>query len=156
MLAHLVVLLALVAPKSGPAMCALTGADFKAAGVVGAASKPTAAVQDAGAGVSCVYAGKSAATGGIELDVYYPAGANHGEVMVTLVNALGDAGSAGKSIKVAGADEARWAPDAVAGGRPYALIAAYKGSLVFVLGIPTGKDAQSQLTKLAELVLKRF
>jgi hypothetical protein len=43
-LANLVVLLALVAPKSGAAMCALTAADFKAAGVAGAAAKPTANV----------------------------------------------------------------------------------------------------------------
>jgi hypothetical protein len=155
-LANLVMLLALVAPKSGASMCALTAADFKAAGVAGAASKPTANVQDAGASASCVYAGKSSATGGIELDVFYPAGANRDEVMVTYVNALGEAGAAGKPIKFAGADEARWAPDAVSGGPAYALIGVRRGSLVFVVGIPTGKDAQERLTKLAELVLKRL
>jgi hypothetical protein len=155
-LAQLVVLLALVAPKSGAAMCALGAADFKAAGVAGAAAKPTANVQDAGASVYCVYAGKSAATGGIELDVFNPAGANRDEVMATFVNALGEAGAAGKPIKLAGADEARWAPDAVSGGPPYATIGVRRGSLIFVLGIPTGKNAQAQLTKLANLVLQRL
>jgi hypothetical protein len=156
MLAQLVVLLALIAPKSGAAMCALTAADFKAAGVAGAAAKPTANIQDAGAGVSCVYAGKSAATGGIELDVFNPAGSNRDEVMVSYVNALGEAGAAGKPIKLAGADEARWAPDAVSGGPAYALIGVRRGTLIFVLGIPTSKNAQAQLTKLATLVLARL
>ena len=86
---HLVVtlLVAAIAPKSGAAMCALTPADFQAAGVAGA-GKPTANVQDAGAGAYCVYAGKSSATGGIELDVFYPAGANAGEVKATYVTAM--------------------------------------------------------------------
>src|SRR5690348_11974950 len=122
MLANLLVLLALIAPKSGAAMCALTAADFKAVGVAGAASRPAANVQDAGATTSCVYAGKSAASGGIELDVFNPAGSNRDGVMVAYVNAMGEAGAAGKPIKLAGADEARWAPDAVSGGPAYALI----------------------------------
>jgi hypothetical protein len=138
MLANLIVLLALVAPKSGAALCALGAADFKTAGVAGAAAKPTANVQDGGASASCVYAGKSAATGGIELDVFYPAGANRDEVMVTYVNALGEAGAAGKPIKLPGTDEARWAPDAVSGGPAYALIGVRRGSLVFLVGIPAG------------------
>jgi hypothetical protein len=155
-LANLVLLLALVAPKSGAAMCALGAADFKAVGVVGAAAKPTANVQDGGASTYCVYAGKSAATGGIELDVFYPAGANRDEVMVTYVNAMGEAGAAGKPIKLAGVDEARFAPAAVSGGPAYALLGVRRWNLVFMLGIPTSKDAQAQLTKLAELVLKRL
>jgi len=157
MLANLlVVLLALIAPKSGAAMCALTAADFKAVGVAGAAAKPAANVQDAGASTYCVYAGKSAATGGIELDVFNPAGSNRDEVMVTYVNAMGEAGAAGKPIKLAGADEARWAPAAVSGGPAYALIGVRRGTVVFVVGIPAGKDAQAQLTKLAALVLGRL
>src|SRR5262249_14076035 len=70
--------------------------------------------------------------------------------------ALGEAGAAGKPIKIAGADEARWAPDAVSGGPAYAMIGVRRGALVFVLGIPTGKNAQAPLTKLAELVLTRL
>ena len=156
MLAHLVVLLALIAPRSGTAMCALTAADFHAAGVAGTASKPVAKVEDAGAGARCVYAGQSSATGGIELDVFYPAGANPTAVMVTYVNALGDAGAAGKPIPIPGADEARWAPDAISGGPAHAIVAVRRGALVFVLGMPTGKNARAQLSQLAEQLLKRF
>ncbi len=151
----LVLLLAAIAPKSGAAMCALTAADFQTAGVANA-GKPTANVQDAGAGAYCVYAGKSSATGGIELDVFYPAGANPTEVKATYETAIGEGSTALKPIKIDGADEARWAPSAVSGGPPFASIAVRRGSLVFVLGIPANKNAQAQLTKLAGLVLKRF
>lgn len=154
---HLVVALfgAAIAAKSGAAMCALAPADFQAVGVAGA-TKPQANVQDAGAGAYCVYAGKSSATGGVELDVFYPAGANPGEVQATYVTAIGESGDPMKPIKIDGADEARWAPAAVSGGPPFATIAVRRGPLVFVLGIPAGKNAQAQLTKLAGVVLKRF
>src|SRR5215813_12264039 len=72
MLHLLFVFLAPIAPKSGAALCALAPADFQAAGVSGA-EKPKANVSDAGASAYCSYAGKSVATGGIELDVFYPA-----------------------------------------------------------------------------------
>ena len=68
----LALLLSPIAPKSGDKMCALTAADFKDAGVANA-DKPKANVQDGGASAYCVYGGKSGATGGIELDVFYPA-----------------------------------------------------------------------------------
>src|SRR5689334_9944771 len=55
---------------SGEALCVLNANDFAEAGVP-KASKPSVNVQDAGASASCVYDGKSAATGGIELDVYF-------------------------------------------------------------------------------------
>jgi hypothetical protein len=144
-----------IAPKSGAAMCALTPADFQAAGVTGA-GKPTANVQEAGSGAYCVYAGKSVATGGIELDVFYPAGANPTEVKATYETAIGEGSTALKPIKIDGADEARWSPSAVSGGPPFASIAVRRGSLVFVLGVPANKNAQAQLTKLTALVLKRF
>jgi hypothetical protein len=151
----MLVLLAAIAPKSGAAMCALTPADFQAVGVIGA-GKPKANVQDAGAGTSCVYAGKSSATGGIELDVFYPAGVTTDEVRVTYINAIQEGGDLLKPIKVDGADEARWAPAAVSGGPPFATMAVRRGQLVFILGIPSSKNAQTQLTKLAGQVLKRF
>src|SRR5438477_815910 len=78
MLHLLFVLLAPIAPKSGATMCALAPADFQAAGVANA-DKPKANINDGGASVYCTYAGKSAATGGIELDVFYPAGGNANE-----------------------------------------------------------------------------
>jgi hypothetical protein len=148
-------ILALIAPKSGAALCALTAADFQSAGVK-AAGKPTANVQEAGASAYCVYAGKSAATGGVELDVFFPAGANVNEAKATLETAIGESSAGLQPIKIAGADEARWSPNAVSGGPPFATLAVRRGTLVFTLGIPAGKNAQAQLTKLAQLVLQRF
>jgi hypothetical protein len=151
----LLVILGAIAPKTGPALCALTPADFQAVGVAGA-SKPTANVQDGGASAYCVYAGKSSATGGIELDVFYPAGANADEAKATFQTATGEGGLLGKPLKIAGADEAVWSPNAISGGAPFASIAVRKGTLVFTLGFPTSKNAQAQLAKLAELAIKRF
>jgi hypothetical protein len=137
-------------------MCdGLTVADFQGVGLQ-AASKPTANVQDGGNSVYCVYAGRSSATGGIELDVFYPAGSNPEEIRGAMENASGELGSALKPIKVAGADDARWSGTAVSGGPAFATIVIRRGSLVFVLGIPAGQEAQAQLLELAETALKRF
>src|SRR5262249_7100055 len=155
MLHLLFVFLAPIAPKSGAAMCALAPADFQAVGVQNA-SKPNANVQEGGASAYCVYAGKSSATGGIELDVFYPAGTNAKEAQATCETAIGESGGSMKPIKIAGADEARWSDKVVSGGPPAASITVRKGTLVFVLGFPTSKNAQTQLTKLAELLLKKF
>jgi hypothetical protein len=150
-----ILLAAVIAPKSGGAMCALTPADFQAAGIPNAA-KPQVNVQDGGASASCVYAGKSAATGGIELDVFNPAGPSLAAVKQTFETAIGESGAKRRAIRLPGVDEARWDPESVSGGPPFATLAARRGSLVFVLGIPAGKNAEAQLTKLAELVLGRF
>lgn len=144
-----------IAPKSGAQMCALTPADFQAAGVASAA-KPTANVQDGGASVYCVYAGKSSATGGIELDVFYSAGATPADVKDTYDTAIGEGSSTLKPLRLAGTDEARWSPSAKSGGPSFATVAVRRANLVFVLGIPTSKDAEAQVTKLATLVLQRF
>ncbi|HKY63089.1 MAG TPA: hypothetical protein VJR29_06700 [bacterium] len=145
-----------IAPGSGAAMCgALTVSDFQGVGVAKAAP-PTANVTDKGASAYCVYAGKSSATGGIELDVFYPAGTNPGEAKATLETAGGELSSSLKPIAVPGADEARWSPNAVSGGPAFATILVLRGNLVFVLGIPANPAAQAQLLKLADLALKRF
>ena len=145
-----------IKPKSGATLCgALTPADFKAAGVAGA-GKPTANIQDGGASAYCVYAGKSSATGGIELDVFHPAGADAKEAKATLDTAVGEGSSPMTPIKIAGVDEALWSAKAVSGGPPFATIAVRRATLVFVIGIPTSKDAEGQLRKLVDLVLKRL
>lgn len=144
-----------IAPKSGAQMCALTPPDFQAAAVAGAA-KPTANVQDGGASVYCVYAGKSAATGGIELDVFYPAGATATDVKDTYETAIGEGSSTLKPLRLTGADEARWSPNAKSGGPAFVTVAVRRSNLVFTLGIPASKDAEAQLTRLATEVLQRF
>jgi hypothetical protein len=145
---------AAIPPKSGAAMCALTPADFQSAGVANA-TKPHANVQDEGASVYCVYNGTSAATGGIELDVFYPAGSNETAAKATYKTMV-DEGPPLKPISIAGADEAHWSANGTSGGPPFASVAVRRSSLVFTLGIPAGSNAQAQITKLAAIVLQRF
>ena len=146
-----------IAPKSGAAMCsALTPADFQRVGIANA-GKPTTNVSDGGASVYCVYAGKSSATGGVELDVFYPAGgASVADARETFRTAIAEGASGMKPIAIAGADEAQWSGSAVSGGKPFATIAVRRGTLVFVLGFPTSANAQAQLKTLSESVLQRF
>lgn len=146
-----------IKPKSGAALCgALAPTDFKAVGVAMKADKPTANISDEGASAYCVYAGKSSATGGIELDVFHPAGGNAKEAKATFDTAVGEGSSAMKPIKIAGVDEAVWNPKAVSGGPEFGAIAVRRGTLVFVVGVPTSKDIETQLRKLVDLVLKRL
>lgn len=144
------------APRpTGEALCVLSPNDFTEAGVRNA-SKPSANVQDGGASAYCAYAGKSSATGGIELDVFSPAGKTPADIKETYQTAIGEGSTALTPIRLEGADEARWSAHAVSGGPPFATIAVRRGDLVFVLGIPANKDAQVQLTSLSLLVLKRL
>lgn len=146
---------AVIAPKSGATMCALTTADFQSVGIANA-GKPSANVQDAGASVYCVYAGKSAATGGIELDVFYPAGTTPADAKDTFKVANDESGTKLQPITIAGADEAVWSPAAVSGGPRFATITVRRNLLVFSLSVPASGSAQAQLTKLSALVLQRF
>jgi hypothetical protein len=141
--------------RVGEALCVLSPNDFVEAGVRNA-SKPSANVQDGGASAYCVYAGKSAATGGIELDVFSPAGASPADIKETYQTAIGESSGVMTPIRIEGADEARWSAHTISGGPPFATIAVRRGDLVFVLGIPATKDAQTQLTSLSGLVLKRL
>jgi hypothetical protein len=145
---------AAIPPKAGAAMCALTPADFQAAGVANAA-RPQANVQDDGASVYCVYAGRSAATGGIELDVFYPAGSSIDAAKATYRTSI-DEGPPLKPIVIPGADEAHWAATGTSGGPPFASVTVRRGTLVFTLGIPPTGNAQAQIVKLVGIVLQRF
>ena len=102
---------ATIAPKSGAAMCALTPADWHGFGFL-KASKPAANVNDGGASVYCVYSGKSGASGGIELDVFYPAGETQAEIKDAYKVATSE-GPQLKPITIAGADDAQWSDRAV-------------------------------------------
>jgi len=147
---------AVIQPKSGAAMCeALTVADFQSVGIMNA-TPPKTNVGEDGASAYCTYAGKSSATGGIELDVFHPAGANAKEAMATEETAIGESSSVQKSIAIPGTDDARWSPNAVSGGPTFATMTVRRGTLVFVIGIPANKNSQDQLLKLSDLVLKRL
>jgi hypothetical protein len=145
-----------IAPKSGASLCgALTAADFAAAGVR-TNPKPTANVQDAGASVYCVYAGKSGVTGGVELDVFYPAGANVADAKTTLDTAAGEVSSPLAPIAIPGVDEARWSANTKSGGPAFAVIVVRRSLLVFTVAIPSGQDARTKLLKLVDVALRRF
>jgi hypothetical protein len=144
------------APRpTGAALCVLSPNDFTTAGVANAA-KPTANVQDGGASAYCVYAGKSGATGGIELDVFAPAGPTPADVKETFKTATGESSSPLTPIRLEGTDEALWSAHQVSGGPPFATIAVRRGDLVFVLSFRAHKDALVQLTSLWGLVRKRL
>lgn len=146
---------ATVAPKSGAAMCVLTAADFAALGIQ-TLPKPVPNVQDAGASVYCAYTKNSGAFGGVELDVFHPAGINVADAKETLKTALSESHPAPTSIAIAGADEALWSPNAASGGISFGLLALRRGTLVFVLSIPANTESKAQLTKLAALILQRL
>jgi hypothetical protein len=139
-----------VKPKTGASLCVLTPADFKSVGVANA-DKPKANVSDQGASAYCVYAGKSGATGGIELDVFDPT-----EPDSTLDTASSEVTAKWKPIKVGSAKAAKWAPDAKSGGPEFAVLIAQRGSVVFLLAIPPAKDSEQRLTKLGGIVLDRL
>lgn len=144
-----------VGPKSGAAMCVLTAADFAALGIE-VLPKPAPNVSDAGASVYCAYSKNSGAFGGVELDVFNPAGATVADAREALKIATSESHPAPTAIAIAGADEAVWSPNAASGGVSFGLLALRRGMLVVVLSIPANKDAKTQLTRLAALVLERL
>jgi hypothetical protein len=143
------------AAKTGAAMCVLAPADFKAVGITNA-DKPKANVSEGGASSYCAYTAKSSAAGGLELDVFCPAGGNDTEVKATEDTAVGEMSGKLEGIKLAGADSARWTGSAKSGGPEFAVLVVRRGKLVFVLGIPAHKDAKDRLVKLGALVLARL
>jgi len=143
------------APKSGAAMCVLTAADFSAVGIA-TNPKPNPNVSDGGASAYCAYTKNSGAFGGVELDVFNPAGSNAADAKETLKTATSEGHPAPTPIAIAGADEALWSPNMASGSIPFATIAVRRGTLVFVLSIPEHKESKAQLTKLVAIVLQRL
>src|SRR5579864_77477 len=94
-----------VAKASGAHMCVLTQADFRTFGTI-VWSKPTVNLDQDGASAYCVYRGKSGATGGVELDVYYPAGQSADDIANTFKAVLGsDPGAKYEPENIPGTDE---------------------------------------------------
>jgi hypothetical protein len=130
--------------------CGLLGpGDFAAAGLAGAGA-PSANPDPQGA--YCVYAGRSGATGGIELDVFVGTDDADASAIFVNVRSFIDVGTGKAALPEA--DEV--ALLASAGGSPdYAVIAVRKGLLVFGISFPAGDGAQDRLVALARLVLAR-
>lgn len=134
------------AAHAAPDLCALlTPADFQAAGVTGA-KMPTR--NGEGNEAYCVYAGKSAATGGIELDVFIAPDLNEAKATYNEMR-----GGPGKAAQVPGADQAEVA--LVKGTPSFTAISVRRGKLSFGLGIPASEKSEAAATTLAKLALKR-
>jgi hypothetical protein len=136
---------------AGSDLCGLLGpGDFAAAGVAGT-GKATENNADAN-DVYCVYAGKSAGTGGVEFDAFLAASSADSKASYDAAAApMLDFAGAGKAA-FPDADGAAVRND-IPGG--YAGITVWKGKLVFDIGIPTTDKSQAQLIALAKLVLLR-
>ena len=136
---------------AGDDLCGLLGpGDFGAVGVSGT-GKPTENNTD-NSNVYCVYAGKSAGTGGVEFDAFLADTAADSQGAFDAASApMLDFEGAGKAA-FPDADGAKLRTD-IPGG--YAGITIWKGKLVFDIGIPTTAQSKDQLVALAKLVLER-
>ena len=131
---------------AAPDLCGLLSpTDFQSAGVAGA-KPPTR--NGTGNDAYCVYADKSSATGGIELDVFVAPDEKEAKATYAEVR-----GAPGKVATLAGADQAE--ASQVSGPPAYTFIAVRKGKLVFGLGVPTTAKSQEAVLALARLVLQR-
>jgi hypothetical protein len=146
-----------VAKASGAKMCVLTQADFQSYGTT-VVSKPSIHVDQDGENVYCVYRGLSGAKGGIELDVFYPAGDNPADVEQTLKTVLdSDPGARYTPEGVPAADESVYSLAVPQPGYPpFAANAVRRGDLVFTISLPSSPQAKEELLKLSELVLERL
>ena len=136
---------------AGSDLCGLLGpGDFAAAGVPGT-GKATENNTDAN-NVYCVYAGKSAGTGGVEFDAFLAASSADSQSAFDAASApMLDSAGDGKAA-FPDADGAKLRTDIPDG---YAGITIWKGKLVFDIGIPTTAGSKDQLIALAKLVLQR-
>ncbi len=136
---------------AGNDLCGLLGpGDFAAQGISGTGS-PTENNAD-NSNVYCVYAGKSAGTGGVEFDAFLADTKADSEATFISTSApMLDFEGAGKAA-FPDADGAKLRTDIPDG---YAGIAIWKGRLVFDIGIPKSDQAKDQLIALAKLVLQR-
>lgn len=136
---------------AGDDLCGLLGpGDFAAQGISGTGS-PTENNAD-NSNVYCVYAGKSAGTGGVEFDAFLADTKADSEASFISTSApMLDFEGAGKAA-FPDADGAKLRTDIPDG---YAGIAIWKGKLVFDIGIPKSDQAKDQLIALAKLVLER-
>lgn len=146
-----------VAKGSGPQMCVLTQHDFQSLGIT-VESKPTVNLDENGANAYCVYRGKSGATGGVELDVFYPAGSNAEEIANTWKATLGsDPGAQYEPERIPRVDESVYSLEVPQPGHPaFAANAVRRGDLIFTISLPSGPNAKNQLLRLSQIVLSHF
>jgi hypothetical protein len=130
-------------------LCDLLGpGDFDAAGITGAGD---ATVNSDGPGSAfCVFAGASAATGGIEFDAFIDD--DPASVYATIT--AEDAAEL-SAIDVEGADVAEGWDGTDGTADQFGRIIVRAGKLVFTIGVPGGDGVAAQLASLADLVVGR-
>jgi hypothetical protein len=152
------ILIAAVPKGSAAKMCVLTQADFKTFGTL-VWSKPEIHV-DPGSdnNVYCTYRGPSGAAGGVELDVFYPAGSSAEDVRNTWKTVLAsDPGAKYLPEGVPGADESVYSLNVPSPGHfPFAANAVRRNNLVFSISLPASPLATIEMLKLSQLVLNRL
>ena len=140
-----------IAPASGKAMCsALTSSDFTKAGVP--VSRLRLANLDHNRSPYCIYDSKA---GGVELDIFYPAGDTPAEAQNAARAAQGAIGGKFEPVNVTGADEATTNTGSPQGADSAAIVVR-KGTTVFNVGIPHSAQARQQLVTLSETVVSRL
>ena len=146
-----------IAAGSGAQMCVLTQRDFQKFGTI-VWSKPQVNLDQNGASAYCVYRGKSGATGGVELDVFYSAGSNADEIANTWKAVLGsDPGGKYVPEYIPGTDQSVYSLNVPqAGSFPFAANAVRRGNLVFSISFPSGPLAKNELRQLSQIVLSHF
>src|SRR5207248_5181754 len=103
-------------------------------------------------GAYCVYAGKSAATGGIELDIFVTkSDADAKDVYKTMRGEMSPVSRVENALP--GADESELAK--VAKPSAFTTITVRKGKLAFAIGVPATSGSQDSVVSLARLVLQR-
>ncbi|MBV8600013.1 MAG: hypothetical protein JO359_00465 [Candidatus Eremiobacteraeota bacterium] len=140
---------------SGEKLCVLTQADFKPFGTLVYSKPDVHADQN---GTYCVYRGKSGATGGVELDVFYPAGSTPDEIKTTMANVLGsDPKATYEPEHLPGVDESLVSTNVPSPGYfPFAANAVRRGDLIFSISLPASPFSKNELLKLSEIVLSRI
>jgi hypothetical protein len=131
----------------------LAPGDFDAIGVKSA--RPPTSNSSPPTDYYCVYAGRSSATGGIEFDAFVAdSAADAATVFKTVVKETADADALdrAKALKV---DAALLSLEAPGSAGPVATLVIRNGKLVFVIGFPSGPQAELQLLALARTVLQR-
>lgn len=142
---------------AGQNLCVLTQEDFRGFGTI-VDTKPVVNVEQGGENVYCVYRGTSGATGGVELDVFYPAGATPDGVQNTFKAVLGsDPGAKYENEAVPGTDESVVSLSIPQPGHfPFAANAVRRGALVFSISLPSSPLSTTELSRLSEIVLGRI
>jgi hypothetical protein len=148
---------ATVGRAAGEKLCVLTQDDFKKFGTL-VYSKPVVNVEQDGQNAYCVYRGKSGAKGGVELDVFYPAGDTPADVKQVFKTVLSeDPGGKYEPEGVPGADESVVSTNVPSPGYfPFAANAVRRGRLVFSISLPSSPLSKTELFELSKIVLTRI